>query len=246
MKISRSLLPGNFAKGRKGVPIDCIVIHVMEGTMQGTLEHFRRVDPPDPVSAHYGISRAGEIVQYVEDLDTAWHAGRVLNPTSTLIKDRPGLNPNSFSIGIEHEGTASSGLTLPQMAASAELIRLLCSRHRIAIDRRHIIGHREIFAGKSCPGKVNVDALVELASMTKVTPFRLNLDRIEHPTPDHISEIVRLRKLDSDEAAIGIAVAEVLLRGTVNADIARKAEVVKQAADAMSDWLRARLPPEAA
>lgn len=213
--------------------------------MAGTLEHFRRVNPPDPVSAHYGVSRAGEVVQYVEVADAAWHAGRVLNPTAAIVKERPGINPNLYSIGIEHEGTGSSGLTPVQLASSAELLRFLSARHRIAIDRRHIVGHREIFAGKTCPGKVNVDALVELAAMTKVTPFPIRLDRIEHPTPDHISEVVRLRKLDPDDAAIGIAVAEVLLRGVINADLSRKAEVVKQAADAMSDWLRSRLPPAA-
>lgn len=76
-------------------------------------------------------------------------------------------------------------------------------------------------------------------------PWRLNLVRIETPTPGHLAEIVRVRHLDPDEVAIGIAVAEVLLRGCINADFSRRAEVVKQAADAMTDWLRSRLPPAA-
>jgi hypothetical protein len=239
-----SIHEGNFSPDRGGVPIDVIVIHISEGSMASMVTWFN--SPKAKVSAHYGISRAGEVLQFVPDEAKAFHAGRVLNPTAAIVKDRPGLNPNLYSIGIEHEGTASSGLTLPQMAASAELLRHLGSRHRIKLDRTHVIGHREVFAGKTCPGKVNVDALVELAVHgTKVTPLPLKLDQIEHPTAAHIEAVVKVRRLDPDEAAIGISVAEVLLRGVINADLARRGEVVKQAADAMSDWLKSRIPPAA-
>src|SRR5258708_18197834 len=38
----------------------------------------------------------------MKEEDTAFHAGVLVNPTWTLL--RPGVNPNSYTIGVEHEG----------------------------------------------------------------------------------------------------------------------------------------------
>jgi hypothetical protein len=159
--ITPLLLPGNHASGRSGHRPEALVIHVMEGTMESTLSWFR--SPASKVSSHYGVSREGEVVQYVRDEDTAWHAGRVLRPTAEMVLERPGVNPNLWTIGIEHEGGANQEPTSAQLAASAELMKMLSDRWNIPLDLRHVIPHRAIYAEKTCPGRIEVGTLISLA-----------------------------------------------------------------------------------
>lgn len=245
-----TLIPGNHSKGRSR-PVDMLVIHVMEGTMAGTLSWFR--NPAAQVSAHYGISRAGEVVQYVHERDTAWHAGRVLRPTARLVRERAGVNPNSYSIGIENEGTGKDPPTEAQIWANVDLIRTLCRRYAIPITRRHIVGHNEIYAGKTCPGLIDVDDLVRLAAApldipapsgdlavaAPAAPEPPNLERIIVPTPAHIDEAVRVSsRWDADSVRDGIALVEVLLRGLQRGNVRHIAPAI--IANALSEWLRRR------
>lgn len=170
MNLTRRLLRRNFSRGRAGLRPLAIVDHVMEGSMVGTWSHFNRENPRDPVSAHYGVSRSGEVVQYVEDEDTAWHAGRMVRPTAPLVLEMAGVSPNLYTIGIEHEGYAHTEPTPEQMQASAQLHALLSKRHGIPLDRRHVIGHREIRADKTCPGRLDLDEILRLALPPEVVP----------------------------------------------------------------------------
>lgn len=143
-----------------------VVIHCMEGDMSATADWFARgsLAAGNPVSAHYGVAKDGSVVQYVEESDVAYHAGRVEGATARLVLDRPGVNPNLFTIGIEHEGDGAADLTDAQRAASVQLIADICRRHGIPVDRDHIVGHHEIFAPKTCPDRINVDRLVTEAA----------------------------------------------------------------------------------
>lgn len=157
----RAAAKSNFAAGRKGHTIQAIVIHVMEGSMEGTLAWFRNT--LSKVSAHYGVSRKGEVVQYVDDQDTAYHAGKVDHPTAELVQQNIGISPNLWTIGIEHEGTEDQEPTAAQMVASAELVAALCARYKIPLDEKHVIPHHAIRSSKSCPGKISVPELLALA-----------------------------------------------------------------------------------
>lgn len=157
MNISEHSSPNH--GGRHGRVIEGVVIHVMEGSMDATASWFG--SPKSSVSAHYGVSKLGAVVRYVDESLAAWHAGRVERPTAELVLDRPGINPNEYTIGIEHEGDGTEELTDAQRAATIELVRDICTRHEIPIDRYHIVGHHEIYAPKPCPGAIDVDALVE-------------------------------------------------------------------------------------
>lgn len=153
----------NFWKGRGSHKPELIVIHVMDGTLAGTDSWFASTQ--SQVSAHYSVGKNGEVHQHVQELDTAWHAGRVLNPTFTLHK--PGVNPNLYTIGIEHEGKADTLWSDAMKKASAELVKDICTRHNIPIDRQHIIGHYQIFSGKpNCPG-INKSVIDEIIALAK-------------------------------------------------------------------------------
>lgn len=154
----------NFRKGRDwSGPPDMVTIHVTEGSAASVRSWFNT--PAAQVSAHYLVTREGAVEQFVGEGDTAFHNGRVLRPTAALVLERPGVNPNRYSVGIEHEGTGRDDLTAPQRAASLWLVRDVCLRHGIPIDRRHVVGHREVYAAKTCPGAIDVDRYVrELAA----------------------------------------------------------------------------------
>ena len=91
-------------KGRGGFRPEAVVIHIIEGTLGAADSWFRA--PESEVSAHYGIGRSGEIHQYVGEADTAFHAGRVWKPKWGKLKAK--VNPNLYTIGIEHEGQGAS------------------------------------------------------------------------------------------------------------------------------------------
>lgn len=160
MKLVKDFLPINFQRGRKGkFPPDCIVIHVTEGNAASVRAWFH--DPAAQVSSHYLNQKDGTVIQFVGEEDTAWANGRVDHPTSQLVKEREGSNPNWWTISIENEGNGHEELTDPQRTALYELIRDIQSRHsRITTDRTHIVGHHEIYSLKTCPGAISVDRIV--------------------------------------------------------------------------------------
>jgi N-acetyl-anhydromuramyl-L-alanine amidase AmpD len=70
--------------------INAIVIHDTEGRFIGSVRVLQRARTRG--SAHFVVSRRGQIVQLVPVTDVAWHAGNAWW--------------NLHSIGIEHEGWA--------------------------------------------------------------------------------------------------------------------------------------------
>lgn len=152
----------NFWRGREGHKPELIVIHIMAGTLKGTDAWFN--NPKSQVSAHYGIGKNGEVHQYVKEEDSAWHAGVVSNPSARLIN--PAVNPNLYTIGIEHEGSENDEWTDDMITESFALIYQICIRWQIPIDRDHIIGHYQITSKKpNCPAvdKSIIDTLIRWA-----------------------------------------------------------------------------------
>ena len=122
----------NYSAGRGGRSVRYIVIHDTEGSYSGAISWFQ--NPSASVSAHYVIrSSDGQITQMVAEGHTAWHAGN--------------FDYNQQAIGIEHEGFArdpSRWYTEAMYQASAELVRHLCTKYGIPMDREHIIAHSEV------------------------------------------------------------------------------------------------------
>lgn len=165
----------NFWAGRKGYRPEAVVIHIMDGTLIGTDSWF--ANTTSQVSAHYGIGKSGEVHQYVQEVDSAWHAGRVDAPVWKLIK--PNINPNLYTVGIEHEGKPDDVWTDAMKQASATLIREICERWQIPIDRNHVVGHFEIFSKKpNCPAtnKSILDELVAIASQQTLKPSNSSVE----------------------------------------------------------------------
>jgi N-acetylmuramoyl-L-alanine amidase len=151
---------GNFFEGRRGFSPKAIVIHIIVGSLESAGMTFG--DPKSSVSAHYGVGKSGSVHQFVEETDTAFHAGTVVRPTWKLIDPR--VNPNFYTIGIEHEGQPQDQWPNEQYQTSAALVRAIAGRWNVPLDRDHVIMHREIRASKTCPGSVDMDRLIREAS----------------------------------------------------------------------------------
>lgn len=138
----------NFSQGRRGKRIIAIVNHITAGNYPGCLSWMQNLKAQ--ASAHYLVTRAGEIFQMVKDEDTSWHAG-IVNRPSWQLYDK--TNPNQYTIGIEHEGF-DGNLTEVQYQSTLWLHRRLCSKWGIPVDRDHIIGHYRIDSVNrpNCPG----------------------------------------------------------------------------------------------
>lgn len=137
----------NFTEGRGGKKIIAIVDHITAGKFPGCLSWMQ--NPKSEASAHYLVTKTGHIFQLVDDEDTAWHAG-VAYKCSWSLYD--GVNPNRYSLGIEHEALAGETLAEAQYEATLWLHRQLIKRWEIPIDNEHIVSHIRINAGHNCPG----------------------------------------------------------------------------------------------
>lgn len=150
--------------------VEAVVIHIIGGSQVGADATFLNDALDAPRSAHYSVSRDGGVHQYVKESDTAYHAGVIANPVWTGMKPRPGggwINPNGFTIGIEHEGGPEDEWTDAMYASSAALLREISERYAAlkTLTRANVVMHREIDANKSCPGfKVDMEKLIVMAS----------------------------------------------------------------------------------
>ena len=78
-----------------------IVVHTTDGQFRGDVGAGSRA-PKAGSASHYLVGLDGRSAQFVDEADTARHAGRVLEPTARIERTR-GRRANRFTIGIEFE-----------------------------------------------------------------------------------------------------------------------------------------------
>jgi N-acetylmuramoyl-L-alanine amidase len=151
--------PRNFMVGRPpNFEVEALVIHLIDGPQKSADATFLNPNLEKRVSAHYSISQKGVIHQYVDEADTAFHCGIIEKPTWPGLRRGPdgkAINPNFYTIGIEHEGRPDDPWSEAMYQASVDLILDITTRHPklLPLTRRNVIRHREIRADKSCPGR---------------------------------------------------------------------------------------------
>lgn len=168
MRIDRFPTP-HADHGRCGHRPEVVVVHTTVGSFAGTVDWFAR--PESGVSAHYLVGLDGRIGVFVEEHDTARHAGTVHEATAAFV--RSDLDPNLVSIGIEFvDGRDPHGVDRPdaQYHSGAELLWAISLRWGIPLDRAHVVGHCEINAHKSCPGNLDIERLLRLARAMEHEP----------------------------------------------------------------------------
>ena len=136
----------NFDTNRKA--INTVVIHWFgKGTLESANTRFQ--DKTSKVSAHYGIS-GSRVWQWVKEENVAYHSDNYA--------------VNQKSLGIEHSATPDRPASEETYQTSAKLIRDICLRYGIPIDREHIIKHSQV-KPTQCPGTIDLDKLIKLANI---------------------------------------------------------------------------------
>lgn len=132
----------------RALPVTMAVIHYTEmETAKAALD--RLCDPDAKVSAHYLISRDGEVTRLVPEERRAWHAG--------LSYWRGIRDVNSASVGIEldHPGHKFGYGPFPdtQFEALVPLLARIVKAH--GIPRANVVGHSDVApARKIDPGEL--------------------------------------------------------------------------------------------
>ena len=149
---ARALPSPNFGPRPEGAQIDLLVLHSISlppgeygtGAVQQLFTNQLDWDAHPyyqtirgiEVSAHFFITRAGVIWQFVDCDQRAWHAG------ASSWRGRG--NCNDDSIGIELEGLEGLTFEAAQYAALAALCADLVAHYPI----RHVAGHEHIAPGR--------------------------------------------------------------------------------------------------
>lgn len=131
-----SLPPGQFGSGC----VQEFFCNTLDWTAHPFFEEIRGVE----VSAHFLIQRGGEIFQFVNTNERAWHAG---------VSSFEGRSRcNDFSIGVELEGTDHTPYTEEQYSQLSLLTHCLIQAYPHICSHR-IVGHSDIAPGrKTDPG----------------------------------------------------------------------------------------------
>ncbi len=109
--------------------IEKVVIHKADGDQAKVLKVAQ--DPKSATSWHYFVDADGSVVQMVDDANVAPHAGNA--------------EMDERSVGLQTAGLlAKPDVSEKQLRALAKLTRYLCTKYKIPVDRKHVIGHHEV------------------------------------------------------------------------------------------------------
>jgi N-acetyl-anhydromuramyl-L-alanine amidase AmpD len=200
----------NFRSDRGAFKPQAVVLHRSGGSLADI--DARCLQAGTFSSAHYAIGADGAVHQYVEESDTAFHAGIVVNPVWTLIQ--PGQNPNFYTIGIELAGNAGDPPSDAQYSAAAELLAEIAGRQQIVPDADHIVLHSEIRADRACPGAGfdrnellrRIQAAAAVPAQANVTEQEVKVLRnsnVREGRPSTSARIARVAPANSTESAMG-------------------------------------------
>jgi N-acetylmuramoyl-L-alanine amidase len=134
-EIDFHFIPARAFKRGRTMNIQSVIMHSSEGRKAGDIATLTGAE----VSSHWYVTRVGEVFHFVDEADTAFHAGKVKDPTFS----------NSASIGIEQEHFDPNdhfpqGEDWPdiQLQAVANLCALIFQKHRLSKDA--IKSHAEV------------------------------------------------------------------------------------------------------
>ena len=129
--------PNHLIKRRTSKQINFIIIHYTG--MQSEGESIKRLtEKKSKVSAHFLITKKGQIIKMVEEKNVAWHAGKS--------KWKNFVNLNKYSIGIEliNKGHQHGyqNFSNKQIKSLINLCKTL--KKRYSIKKENFLGHSDI------------------------------------------------------------------------------------------------------
>lgn len=152
------------SSSRDGYTPSLIVDHISSGSWSSLLSWFTS-SGNKVSSSNYGVSKQGEIACFVPIDRMAWANGikaeDIAKHNTPIVKANKGINPNKYSVSIEHEGT-DGNLTEAQFQATVWLHRYIQAEikrqwnYQMKLDKYDVIGHFQVDPVRKplCPGKL--------------------------------------------------------------------------------------------
>lgn len=155
-------------QGRRGV-----VLHIAQGSYDAAVSWLSNAQTNPNSSAHFVIAKDGRISQLVSINDSAWANGlgwqdnKWTNGSGQEVKPTwqdiiAGVNPNWYTISIEHEGVYTEAWTAQMYDANTRLLAWIANQVGSLetsplfpfVAHRNLIGHYEIdpLDRANCPG----------------------------------------------------------------------------------------------
>ncbi len=158
------IIENNFDYGREGHKARAVVMHIAAGPLSAVFPTFN--NPARPASSHFCVGKDGAIEQYVSIDDTAYGNGlrpqgdKWFTPTGKQVNPPwedilPGVNPNQYTISIEHDGQPGDRWTPEMYDANKRLLQWIAKQCNLTYVVHHtLIGHHEInpLDRPNCPG----------------------------------------------------------------------------------------------
>ncbi len=156
----------NFWPGHGGQRIKAVVLHIAQGNEDATIGWL--TNPKSDASAHFLITKAGKVIQFVSINDSSWGNGLVYQNGQWIIPGSnrvpagatwtgliPDVNPNYYTLSIEHEGQYTEKWTPAMYNANLQVLQWFHDQTGI-IYRLHdtLLAHSELNSAnrKNCPG----------------------------------------------------------------------------------------------
>lgn len=127
---------------REGRRPTLVVLHGDAGRSDaGTVAWLQNKE--SAVSYHYLVGRDGQVYQFVQESENAWHAG-----VSAFHGAEVGNSVNKVSIGVAfaNDGTGHEDYRSVQYEVGGQLVADICRRHGIPLHR--VRGHFEVSPGR--------------------------------------------------------------------------------------------------
>ena len=179
----------NFSKkNRKISDIKFVIIHYTG--MQSEIASIKRLkNPKFKVSCHYLINRKGEVIQMVDDRNTAWHAGK------SKWKKFTNLNRSSIGIELVNKGHqfGYQNFTEDQIKNLIILCKQLKKKYKIKTE--NFLGHsdiaplRKIDPGEKFPWKKLSKFKLGKWYFERKTMIKVNKKKIEQAFFKNIKKI---------------------------------------------------------
>ncbi len=181
--VKRPIVKANYTPGRGGCKPKAVVLHIATGPLTAIFPTFN--NPKSSASSHFCVGKDGTIEQYVSLNDTAYANGiRWLNrhwftPSGRLVRPTwkglmAGVNPNYYTISIEHEGQPEDKWTAQMYEADVKLLRWIGQQLGMKFTpHQTLIGHYEINPADrpNDPGpNVNYDKIAQDANVRPSAP----------------------------------------------------------------------------
>lgn len=183
--MTQKIIQNNFDVGRNGNSPKYVVIHTNGNPTPTTGDSLSLYswfnNPSSQVSAHYQVMLNGDVEQYVDESNTAWHSGVE--------------QVNFESIGIEHQDNGypnDSVRTDALYNSSIQLIADIYKRYNWDItDQGLIKPHNEIAPSHACPGGLDINRIRSgvislLSTPVKIWKLETKNGVVEYATQDEI------------------------------------------------------------